>query len=204
MDALSDPLGYLEESVGWLAGLGFPPPLVVVDTLGALMGGDIEDAGSSAAWTPIMPRLTGIARTTGAAVVLLHHSRKSDGQYRDSTAIGANVDMILTMSGGKGAERTITCKGRWRADDHVVELREDSFRLLAGGKPIEEYAIDYVAANPGCSMRLVRDGVPARNEKVDAAVGRLLKAGRIENRGTAAAFKLHVVDTLVCPDAKPM
>src|SRR5262249_2250487 len=57
------------------------PALVVVDTLSALVDaiGSRPDPGSSTAWTPIMAGLTRIARDTNAAVLIVHHARKSDG-----------------------------------------------------------------------------------------------------------------------------
>jgi AAA domain len=98
---LDDPMASLHREVRDVA-----PTLLVVDTLSALVDalGSRPDPGSSTAWTPIMAGLTRIARDTDAAVLLLHHARRSDGAYRDSSAIGAGVDVIAEMADGDDAD----------------------------------------------------------------------------------------------------
>ena len=46
---------------------------------------------------PIVQSLTHYAHESGVALILVHHGRKADGKYRDSSAIGAAVDVILEM-----------------------------------------------------------------------------------------------------------
>ena len=158
VEALGSPMDDLESAVARIAALDFPAPLVVVDTLAALTSGIIAEAGSSAQWSPVMSRLVGLARWyDGASVLLLHHTRKSDNQYRDSSAIGANVDMIFEMSAPSGTERKLSPKGRWRVEEYTVSLIDGRFRLVAGGKPIEEYVLDVVRVNSGCSKNAVRN-----------------------------------------------
>ena len=49
----------------------------------------IDDAKDATSWSAPMLALTAIARETRTGLLLLHHARKSDGRYRDSSAIGA-------------------------------------------------------------------------------------------------------------------
>ncbi len=52
---------------------------------------------------PIVQALTHYADESGAAQILVHHGRKSDGKYRDSSAIGAAVDVIIEMGASENA-----------------------------------------------------------------------------------------------------
>ena len=65
--------------------------------------------------------------------MVLHHNRKNpsataasgdaDGEYRDSTALGAAADMIVSMSrGATDQARRLTPSGRWREDPLTVVL----------------------------------------------------------------------------------
>ena len=60
-----------------------------------------------------MSELLALAQSSGAAILVLHHAGKKDGEYRDSTEIGAGVDMLIQMPGGiKGNRQRLEAKGR--------------------------------------------------------------------------------------------
>ena len=80
LDRVADPFRDLEAAVR-----DVKPDLVVIDTLAAFVASLDLDPGSATAWTPIMTRLARIARDHDGAIILLHHGRKSDGAYRDSS-----------------------------------------------------------------------------------------------------------------------
>ena len=74
-----------------------------------------------------------VAREFQTAITVLHHNRKNqsataesgnaDGEYRDSTALGAAADMIVSMSRGvTNQARRLTPSGRWREDPLTVVL----------------------------------------------------------------------------------
>ena len=74
-----------------------------------------------------------LAREYGTAVALAHHNRKNPsaaaesgdaaGEYRDSTAIGAAVDMIVSVSRARAPRaRRLTPSGRWTEDPLTVVL----------------------------------------------------------------------------------
>ncbi|CAN5213136.1 hypothetical protein BH18GEM1_BH18GEM1_22470 [soil metagenome] len=177
------------------------PAVVVVDALaniGALAG--VQDASSSAAWTPVLARIARFARDTGAGVLLLHHARKSDGMYRDSSAIGASVDAIFEMSEGSGlGVREIRGRARWPVDVFSLrllgELRDDdaplAFELTAGELSLDARVLLFVEARPGCSVRDVRAGVIGGNAAIDRVIAGLLERGPIEDRGDGQGRALH-------------
>lgn len=172
------------------------PALVVVDTLAALVDHLTArpDPGSATAWTPIMAALTRTARESDAAMLLLHHARKSDGAYRDSTAIGAGVDAILEMmEDGQDADvRKIRVRARWRVGDYSVRLIGDKYELASGELSLDARVLLRIKAHPGCSLRQLRDGISARAQEVSAAVERLLDRGAIVDLGTSGTGRqLH-------------
>ncbi len=74
-----------------------------------------------------------VAREFDTAVAVLHHNRKNpsaaaesgdgEGEYRDSTAIGAAVDMIVSVSRGTSpTARRLTPSGRWRQEPLTIVL----------------------------------------------------------------------------------
>ena len=71
------------------------PALVIVDTLHRFAA--VTDASASEQWTPVLTALDNLARTTNAAVLLTAQATKASGEYRDSTAIGHAVDVVLNL-----------------------------------------------------------------------------------------------------------
>jgi hypothetical protein len=159
--------------------------LIVVDTLATWADRWVEDARSATSWTPVMAALTALARDTGAAVVLLHHARKSDGQYRDSSAIGAGVDVILEMAQHTEDPnmRTLKARGRWSMQGFAVRLAGDAYELAGGELSLDARVLLYIERTPGCSLRRLRDGIGGRAADVDAALRRLLDRGAIRDDG---------------------
>jgi hypothetical protein len=161
---------------------------VVFDTLASFAPSLVDDPHSSAQWAPVLLPLVRLARAHELAVAIAHHAKKAEGGgYRDSTAIGALVDMLLelipdTASPGR---RNVTVLGRWPAENFAVELIGDHYEVVAGGAlGIEAQVLTFIAANPRCSKTTVRDGVGGRGEDVDRTLSRLLTSGAVRNDGT--------------------
>jgi AAA domain-containing protein len=80
-----------------------PPALLVLDSLASLAPGlrenDAHDVG------PLLDRLRRLAQDTGAAVLLLHHTRKSGDSYRGGTGIPAAVDVAAVYVRPEASER---------------------------------------------------------------------------------------------------
>ena len=119
------------------------PVLIVVDTLTLFAGIlGIRDFHGAGELGDVMANLAALARKTDAAVVVLHHNRKNpsngastgtpQGEYRDSTAIAAAADMIVSFDETNDASdtaRRLAYKGRWSEPAFVVQLRADGYTV---------------------------------------------------------------------------
>ncbi len=173
------------------------PGWLVVDTLANYAAG-MENPHSSAEWPAVLLPLVQLARARDIAVSTLHHATKgAESGYRDSTAIGACVDMIVTLHSvpDSSARRRITCLGRWPARDVVVELAGDSYAIVQTGQlGADAQILAYIAQHPGCSKNTLRASLGLGREPVDRAVDLLLGRQAIENRGVGRAHQYHSVD----------
>ena len=91
-------------------------PLVIIDTLAVWSG--LDDENDASETTRAVVRWTELASRTGAAVIIVHHSRKGGGQFgesiRGSTAILATVAMSMELShiGTETDDRRLDIRGR--------------------------------------------------------------------------------------------
>lgn len=165
------------------------PVLVVVDSLAALGArtGSVSEAGSSAQWTPLLSELTAIARDHDCAVLLIHHSKKAGDEYRDSTAIGAAVDVVALLKGEDDQpdnfRRLTYPKSRFPVDPLALLYEGDHYRVLLGNLSVAERVLSHIQSDPGCSLRTLRAKVKGKAEDIDAAVAKLIAERRVEKRG---------------------
>jgi len=99
--------------------------IVVIDVLPELYSGLITSARSSDDILPFLRPYVNVARDTGIALVFLHHTVKNGVEYRDSTAIGGVVDVVLTLR--QRGIRTEADGEEWDAG-----TADDGRRLLDG------------------------------------------------------------------------
>ncbi len=186
LEHLVRPLEDLEAAVAELR-----PALVVIDTLPAFVEMLAPESGSASMWTPIMSAIARTAHESGAAMVLLHHADKMHGKYRDSTAIGAGVDVILEMKPGTDPSiRRVSSRGRFRVDEFAWRLVEDGpsshVELATGELSLDAQILLHIERTPGCSLRSIRAAAEgAAVAEIDVAVHRLEARGAIHNTGTA-------------------
>jgi hypothetical protein len=176
----NNPLDFIADVIAELK-----PDLVIIDTLAALVDllADVPESGNAGDWTRVMARLTRIARETEAAVLVLHHGRKSDGKYRDSTAIGAGVDAVLEMTEGKAdMTRKVTCHARFKTEPFSFILTGDTLELV-GDVPLTQRILTYVAQNPDCSQNDVERSVQGRREDIRKALLDLIGEGAVNDHG---------------------
>lgn len=171
------------------------PLLVVIDTLASFVEPLELDPFRSSDWTKPMLSLSQLAQELSCAILVLHHGRKSDGEPRDSTAIMAGVDVILTVADVKNSdtERRIRAQGRWHIEDCVVQLEKGetwAYSLVRPDRPLVERVLDFVRQHPGCSKRELRKGLTGRAQSIDEAAQELLDSV-VENRGTDSAWSLY-------------
>lgn len=171
-----------------LAGLPSPPKLVVVDTLWSLMAAGVEDPHGSAKWPQMFLPFLEYARATDAAVVILHHASKKGG-YRDSTAIGGAVDMILEMTPVQGeiSKRNIHPVGRFTVEDYSVDYKMNKYEWSAPARPKEERMAELSGAilgwlrqNPNSSGAAVEQSVTGQAALVRDALKALVLRGEVE------------------------
>ncbi len=190
--SLSDPLTELKERIEQKR-----PVLVIGDTLSALAEGKLED-GSAKAWQPLMAALTKLARDFNCAVLILHHARKSDGTYRDSTAIGANVDCIIEMrpDDRDSAVRHLKARARFPVPECRIRFSGSGYELAETVEPEEALrsAVKrYVNEHPGCSLYELRQGVHVGSYQAKGTIATELVADGVlrEERGPRGARRFY-------------
>ena len=190
-----DPLRELE-----LAIVETTPDLVVIDSLAAYVELAAPASGEASSWKALLGPLTRLARKYNIALVIILHSNKGkDAEYRDSTAIGAEMDMLIEMrEGDVPGVRMFTPKGRWQADKFSVIYEEQegnvppSFRLAHGELAVDQKILLFLKANPGATKRAIRDGIGGRSSDLDSAIFHLLKSKRIEDKGDDRRSAFHL------------
>ncbi|HEY7823562.1 MAG TPA: AAA family ATPase, partial [Acidimicrobiia bacterium] len=105
-----------------------PPAFLLIDSLAEwsrLVEGRAPDDGDAAGWGAVIRPLVQLSRDYSCATVLLHHSRRSDGQFRGSGEIAAALDCLIEMRPGGAEEDPTTRKfsGRARWPIEPFELR---------------------------------------------------------------------------------
>ena len=175
------------------------PTLVLIDSLAAFTEPLALDPGSASAWTPVMGELGRVARDSGAGVILIHHARKSDGHYRDSTAIGAGVDAVLEMASvaEDASVRRIRARARWHLPDVSIRLLGDPFdpdtrpqyEVASGKLSLDVRVLLFVEGHPGCSTRDVRDNVTGQGKAIRDALDSLKERGAIRSEEDGPALR---------------
>lgn len=182
LEAAPDPRDRFKELEAAASEVG--PVVVVVDTLASFAEGLVKDPNSSSEYGVVVNRLTRLSRTTRAGVLLLAHARKSDGQYRDSSAIGAGVDVVLEMAEGDEVDvRKLKAKARWSVQPYRVRLVGQAYELVDGELSLDTRITLYVQGNPRCGTTKIRNHIGGRASDVDAAIQRLVSVGVLVDDG---------------------
>lgn len=177
------------------------PDLIVVDTLSEFVRDLQLKSGNAAAWTPVVGGISRLARGRDAGLLLLHHTKKSGAEYRDSSAIGASVDVIMIMTEGSSPEvRKLAVRGRVPVEGFSARREGDphdpdggaSWNLSEAMLPLEERILLQVQRHPGSSTRDVRKNVGGRTEAIHELLGELLEQGVLEDRGDQSGRALYV------------
>ncbi len=191
----------------------FRPVWVVLDTWSHyLQLHRVKDTAGPGEQGLLIGDVVNLAREFGSAFAVSHHNRKNpsasaesgdtEGEYRDSTAIGAAVDMIVSVSrGGTPRSRRLTPSGRWPEDPLTVVLEpgvgfepvpdlEKAEQDRSGGTPVRPLAervllhllrCDPHARPPARTLADALDCAGRRYPDLRAALDELLDAGRIDH-----------------------
>jgi len=180
------------------------PRVAVIDTLPAYAGDIVTDASQSSQWIGILRDICTVARDTGSAFVLLHHASRATGEYRDSTHVGAAVDVILTMREDPLASvRRITARSRWPLEDFAVRLSGDRFELVGRELTLDARILLHLQGAPGASLLGIRQAVGGRADAVDAALGELKRRGTVKDTGTGQRHRFVVAEVARDKDGQP-
>src|SRR5690606_5687422 len=180
----------------------WPADIVVIDSLveyARVACGGVPDDGDSAGWAAVVRPLVALARAHDVAVIIIHHVRRSDGQYRGSSEIAAAVDCIVEMvmpgDGEDPTVRRLRGRARWPVRPCRIRWSGGRYEIVPDGAEItvsvDARVLAYVTAHPGCSERAVREAVGGRYEAVRAAVSRLIEVDAIERRGSGRYTGLY-------------
>ena len=125
--------------------------VLVIDTLSEFARGLVDDYNSAAQWTPQLHALRSLLQRTEAAGILLHHSTKATGRYRDSSAIGAGVDAILELNtpAEDPVVRVVRARGRMVMSDFRLRFVDPWYQLDSTEAPLELRVYRVVESRPG-------------------------------------------------------
>jgi hypothetical protein len=155
----------------------WPADLLVIDSLteyARTACGAIPDDCDNAGWAAVVRPLVAVAREHDIAVVVLHHVRRSDGQFRGAGEIAAAADALLELVPPNAGEDP--------AMRRRVALRDGRYELAGGAElSVDARVLLHIEGAPGTSKTATRKAVGGRAAAVDAAINRLLDRGAIED-----------------------
>lgn len=140
---------------------GMKPKLVVVDTLHRCLGGDENSACDVRVAIDAMDR---IRKATGATVAFVHHTTKSDGSFRGSSALKGAVDLMI--------HTTIN-------QDHVTATCEK----MKDGEPFKPLAFDLPRFAGSRVLNLVGSGERTEGDTLTGNDGKACDALAAMNVG---------------------
>jgi hypothetical protein len=159
--------------------------LLVVDTLLEWVSAMVENLYDARQWLTPLAGLRQVAQTTGAAIILLHHTVRDGTRYADSRQIGAGVDQIITMTGKSNDPTFRLLNSRGRCVQEQLAIRYDPITgnaLDQGETPVPMRTYRAIAQTPGVGKTKLRAQVGGKAEAVDQAIEHLLATRAIEDR----------------------
>lgn len=145
--------------------------LLVIDTATEFVAGSVDDLNAAVQWQPVLRALRSAMQQTGGACVLLHHTNKATGRYRDSSQLGAGVDAILEMSVSPDdpTVRKVRARGRMKMEDFTLRYSGDRYELDAGELPLDVRVYRVIEAQPGIGAGRLRKAVSGASSAIDEA-----------------------------------
>ncbi len=144
--------------------------LVIIDAMADVTAG--ADENSVKDMQPFFMNLRGVAETTQAAILVIHHSNKQNGTYRGSTAIKGAVDLMLmveskpesryiTFTADKARDiepKIFTAQATWQPEAEqfflsASEVRQAKEHLGKG----DRFVLGYLLDNPNAEINTIMD-----------------------------------------------
>jgi hypothetical protein len=178
----------------------WPADLLVLDSLteyARVVKGTVPDDGDTSGWASVIRPLVHLTREFPVlSSILLHHPRRSDGQFRGSGEIAAAVDCLLEMRLPEKNEdptvRHITGRARWQIQPFDVRFSDGRYELAGGAQlSLDARILIHIEQKRGVSMSELRGLVGGRGKAVDEAVDELLRRGAIIDTGMKGKHAYH-------------
>jgi hypothetical protein len=178
------------------------PTLVIIDSLIAYSRGSVTDANSAMQNAEVVQSITDLAHSQSVALILIHHAKKSDGTYRDSSAIGGAVDVIAEIHAPDEFKTTDPTRRRVRPIGRVparpVDFRfnGDVYSLVdvadTSKAPLDQRIMAVVRDRPGVSGNDVCETIGEQRSATLGRIAALISTGQLRNDGDARRQRLHV------------
>ena len=174
----------------------FDPLVIFLDSLSKWGDGIVTDWNASAQVTPLMAQLAEVCHHGHRAILASHHAKKSDNHYRDSTAIGANADLLLEMFpvGDDPNIRRFEPMGRMSLEPFALRYTGSGYEQVGGHVAVRDRVLAFIDAKPGSSKRSIRNAIQGSNSFKDDALEQLARDGLIVDRGTERLSQYHVTE----------
>ena len=180
------------------------PVLVILDSLMAFAQGIVTDANNATQTQAVVQSLTDLAHELGPALGIIHHAKKSDGTYRDSSAIGGAVDIIAEIFQPDEFKTSDPNRRRMRPMGRVP-TRPVDFRFDHGEYTVVDFSTtrpvrtaldvrvsDVVRAAPGCNANYVCEQIDDQRAAVLAKIRQMLASRMLVNDGTSHKLALRL------------
>lgn len=166
--------------------------LIIIDTLNSFWG--VSDENNASEVTAAIKPLLNLARSTNAAIIAIHHSRKSEGEHGDeirgSNALFSLFDAALLLKRHDAEnQRKLTVISRWpeTPSELILELRDHGYECLgdsatAGRRArLDKLAASLTSEGQTAKELSSRSGVPFRS--VHSLLEELVQLRRAERLG---------------------
>lgn len=181
----------------------YRPALIVIDTMQRLLR--VQDGNDYATGSNATDAMIELARTSGAALLLLHHTRKSASadivdEVIGSTAWAAAVDSVLVLRRGK-AYRTLQSEQRFGENlpETVIEFDLATLSISAGDerqeldrRTVRNAMVEYLGARAkavpgfaGATEPEITEAVQGRTQIKRLALREAIRAKEISVAGGA-------------------
>jgi putative DNA primase/helicase len=176
------------------------PALVIIDSLSKFSMGLVDEENSSKMGAIANP-LSDIAHDTGAALMISHHARKSDGRARGHSSITAAFDVVCEFIRTEEQEKSDPTMRRMLSGGRVpvpsqydfsFDGREYALAGFCSEQTLEERILTVVRSRPGCSARDVRSAVTGKETEIIGTMKAMVACGKLWREGESRAWKLYL------------
>lgn len=177
-----------------------PADLIIVDSLtecARVVLGKVPDDSDTSGWSSLIRPLSDLSREFAPlSVIIAHHPRRSDGQFRGAMEIAAAVDCLLEMRRPKEGEhpniRHITGRARWTVEDFDIRYTDGRYELAGGAQlSLDARVLIHIEQNRGIGLGELRRLAGGRGVAVDAALAELIQRGAVVDLMLKGAHSYH-------------